>query len=238
MSPELQQRVWQTWAAHFGLERFDQPGTTLVPRDYLTPKSWLSLWPVGARTVIEVAPDLLPDVQRIVDAHPASHRLTVADFERAWGSLETSGMGLFALDATTFRPLDPAPPFTARQLVPADAAAFDAFYATGSDHDRAQADMAIDNDVVFGVLDGERVVAAASTYEWAGFVDIGVMTDPAYRRRGLAAAVVAALCAHHLASGDPRVMIYRHDVVNEASKRVAERLGLALYAVIPDFRRA
>jgi predicted GNAT family acetyltransferase len=66
-------------------------------------------------------------------------------------------------------------------------------------------------------------------------VDIGVLTDLDYRRRGLGKAVVSAICAHY--TGDPRVLCYRHDLRNVASQGVADSLGFVHYATVEGVRR-
>jgi RimJ/RimL family protein N-acetyltransferase len=240
MAPDLNHCIRQTWCTTFGLAESEvmQPGTTLIPRDTMRIDSWLSLWPVGERVVIESPPAYSGPLHTLISRFPPDHRLALDDVRRAWDEieLETNSMGLYTLDPAAFAPLVPPAPITIRPLTGSDRAAFDAFQAQFSAQERREADIGLDNDVIYGALDGDRIVAAASTYEWRGFVDIGVMTDPAYRRRGLAAAVVSVLSQHYIDSGDPRVVIYRHDAVNTPSQGVAEKLGMILYAVIDDFR--
>ncbi|MCU9955114.1 GNAT family N-acetyltransferase [Burkholderia sp. BKH01] len=76
------------------------------------------------------------------------------------------------------------------------------------------------------VVDGEVVsVAFAARLSDAG-AELGLATAPAFRGRGLAAAVTAAWS--RLPSLRTRTLFYSIDGDNHASQRVASRLGLAL----------
>jgi hypothetical protein len=76
-------------------------------------------------------------------------------------------------------------------------------------------------------LDGRLVSVACSFLQAHGYEDIGVVTERAYRGRGLAAACSAALCADVLARG--RTPSWTTSTDNGASMRVAERLGFAFH---------
>jgi len=62
-------------------------------------------------------------------------------------------------------------------------------------------------------------------YEWHGFSDIGVITDPDYRRQGLGKAAVSGLCEALLQAGHERLILYRHEMENRGSQGVAESLN-------------
>lgn len=77
----------------------------------------------------------------------------------------------------------------------------------------------------FGALDGERLVCAATSYARSSTsVEVAIATRPAYRGRGLATAVAAALLHHCLAVG----LVPRWSASNPVSKRLALRLGFRL----------
>lgn len=238
MKANLHQRITETWVQHFGLtlDAISGPGTTLIEQAERTAQSFVTPWPVGAHVVINAAPAQMDDLRGLVAEKPADHCVTVGDLLTLWPDAKSGSMKMYALDREAFVPVVPGEPFTVRALSNADEAAFDAFIARCPEDDAEEADVGIMQEAVFGVLDGERIVAAASIYEWYGFVDIGVLTDPAYRQRGLGTAVVAAMCAALL--DDPRVVVYRHDVKNNGSQRVAESIGALVYfAEVGSVRR-
>ncbi|WP_239511383.1 GNAT family N-acetyltransferase [Burkholderia sp. JP2-270] len=77
-----------------------------------------------------------------------------------------------------------------------------------------------------GLVDGEVVpVAFAARLSDVG-AELGRATAPAFRGRGLTAAVTAAWS--RLPSLRSRTLSYSTDSDNRASQRVASRLGLAL----------
>ncbi|MBN2304513.1 MAG: GNAT family N-acetyltransferase, partial [Anaerolineae bacterium] len=121
--------------------------------------------------------------------------------------------------------------YTVRALTPADQVAFDVFQDHCTPDERAESDISIEQAGAFGVLDGDRIVAGASTYLWRGFVDVGVLTDPAYRHQGLGAAVVSAVCAHIIQTG-AGIMVYRHVSTNRGSQGVAEKVGFSRFMMV------
>ncbi len=234
MTTTLLSQINTVWAAHFhlSLEVSQQAGTTLIIKDKRTRESWLTLWQVGQRIVIEIAPDLLAEVQQIIDALPTNPCLSAKDFDAVWGieTLDHSEMKMYVLEAAKFTPFTPAPHYLVRQLTPDDQPAFDDFLARCSEDDKDEGDVSIDHEIAFGIFDQQRIVAAASIFEWRGFIDIGVLTDPDYRKQGLGKAAVGRVCAHFLSG--PRLIHYRHDVVNLGSQGIAEGLGFTYYATI------
>ena len=237
MKPELLARVNHTWAEHFHLppECISQPGTSL----YMNPK-WsangpVELWPVGKHVVVEFAPEREAELREIMAPFPANHCLTMDDLKLIWGEVRTERMPLYALDADLFRPFAVPAPYTLRQLTPHDQPVFDVFLAQCSEDEREEGEVAIEHDIAFGIFDGERIVTASSVYVWRGFIDIGILTDPAYRGKGLGKAGVSICCEYYL-PGD--LMIgYRHDIKNLGSKGIASGLGFSYYgtadAVVP-----
>jgi predicted GNAT family acetyltransferase len=93
------------------------------------------------------------------------------------------------------------------------------------------ADVEVDHEVAFGCFadeaEGAPLVAAATGYRLTGFMDIGVLTHPDFRRRGLGKAAVSALCAWGIAHNV--IMQYRCDVDNVASHNIAQGLNFTLY---------
>jgi RimJ/RimL family protein N-acetyltransferase len=229
MSPELTARVSQTWCDDFKLsiEIASTPGTTLYKTENRNEDSFIIFWPVGQHLVLEFAPAAEDAVKQLMEQFPEDHVVTIDDFKRAWGDVETSGMPMYAMDAAEFRPFYVSPPYTVRQLTPDDQPAFDAFLAQCSEEDKDEGDVAIDHMIAFGVFDGERIAAAGSVFIWRGFIDIGILTDPAYRKKGFGKALVSTCVAHYLNGG--KVVGYRHDVNNIGSRGIAEGLNFTYY---------
>ena len=83
----------------------------------------------------------------------------------------------------------------------------------------------LDKGIGFCLLHGGEVVSHCSAdCAASGQVDVGVYTHPAHRRKGLAAAVVAATVEHCLSHGSRQVG-WHCNAENVASWKTAERVG-------------
>lgn len=225
MSPEFLARVNRIWATHFTLPENLPAGTTLRLDEE---SNAITFWPVGAHVVVEIAPAYYAQVEAILKNFPPHHRLTCQDLP--WQGYDAAK--LYLVEPDSFSPALPPAPYTVRQLTPDDQTAFDLFLAQCSESECAEGDVSIDHLSAFGVLEGTRIVAAASTFEWCGFLDLGVLTDPQYRGKGLGKAAVDACARHHL-SGE-FIMIYRHSTKNLGSQGIAQGLHFAYYGLIED----
>ena len=131
-------------------------------------------------------------------------------------------------DHLFYFPVDqrPAPGSASRRLGPEDAALFDAFTAAAPDDDLDEAFVELDHWLVVGTLVDGRLASAASMYPWreSRLADLGVITLPEFRGRGLARATVRAIAAHALELGfEPQ---YRCQLDNAASIALAASAGL------------
>ncbi|WP_299301537.1 GNAT family N-acetyltransferase [uncultured Brachybacterium sp.] len=118
-----------------------------------------------------------------------------------------------------------------RQLTEADAAVFAEFTAQAPEGDLDEAFVELDHWLVVGTFCGERLVSAASMYPWGEtlLADLGVITLPEFRGRGLGRATVRAISAAALARGyEPQ---YRCQLENTASAALARAAGFALFGV-------
>ncbi len=116
-----------------------------------------------------------------------------------------------------------------RQLKADDAAAFEEFTAAAPDDDLDEAFVELDHWLVFGSFVADTLVSAASMYPWNGtqLADLGVITLPEFRGRGLGRATVRAMSATALARGyEPQ---YRCQLDNSASIALARAAGFTLF---------
>jgi GNAT superfamily N-acetyltransferase len=136
------------------------------------------------------------------------------------------------------------PASDARLLGPADAPALDALHPGSAwIHDTwgGAAGLAAARTARAVVVGGRAVSVAVPFYVGTRYEDIGVVTDPAFRRRGLSTACAAAVVADIRTRG--RIPTWTTSVPTAASRGVAARLGFepagegVLYAVraaVPD----
>ena len=82
----------------------------------------------------------------------------------------------------------------------------------------------MEDDIAVGCFDGEKLISVASYWFWGDFLaDIGILTAPAYRGKGIGRAVVGYLCKIGIEMG--RINVYRHSNVNRASDKLSSALG-------------
>lgn len=118
---------------------------------------------------------------------------------------------------------------TIRMLTPADAEAFAEFEAANSAEDLDEAYVELDQWVVMGAIEGDRILGAAAMYPWRGstLADIGVIVRPDARGAGIARALVRAISREaYRRDHEPQ---YRCDVVNVASQALAKSSGFTLF---------
>ena len=92
--------------------------------------------------------------------------------------------------------------------------------------DDAEIDLDDLDELIFGVVLDGVLAAYASERPWdtdPDFADIGVATHPEHRRKGLGAAVVAAVTARVAETG--RFPMYRCNATNAPSRALADRVG-------------
>ena len=98
------------------------------------------------------------------------------------------------------------------------------------DLDEVELDLDELDPFIVALFDGDTMVAYGSgrpDSRAAVFDDIGVLTHPDHRRRGLGVRVVAEFVKRRRASDPTRRMLYRCNTDNVASNAVAESLGFS-----------
>lgn len=146
--------------------------------------------------------------------------------------IEASGIVLNDPDHLFYLPVEEhanvastVPGTNTRRLSGADAEVFAALAAAAPEDDLDEAFVEIDHWLVFGTFIDGRLAAAASMYPWSGtrLADLGVLTLPEFRGRGLARATVLAMAADALERGyEPQ---YRCQLDNAPSVALALASG-------------
>lgn len=191
--------LYQNWTGYFGCwaEIAQQKGTTLLPESKYDGDKIIALWYIGKHTFVQLDPAYFPQLEKLMKELPADTSLSGNYIETVWGkeviSARDTGLlhYLFPQDLPNHLP---AEPFSLRQLSAADADAMSALHAANTPEDVDEGYVEVNHQVAFGCFLGEQLVAAASGYERTGFLDIGVLTHPEFRKKGLGKAAVGALC--------------------------------------------
>lgn len=180
-------------------------------------KLWLSLHPqLGVE--YGITPDVSPE-------EVAALRRSLAD--RWHGADQFFYFNQAALTALQNQHI----PSHIRRLSNKDGDVFDVFCQAANEADLEGASVELDHWLVYGLFEGEQLVAAASMYPWdeAGqpIADLGVLTLSEHRGKGHARELVTAICQRAWAEGyQPQ---YRCQLDNTASLALAKSLKLIPY---------
>ncbi len=228
----FQHEILRNWATHFGCSpaTVQQAGITLLPADKYAGQRLIALWHIGAHTFVEHDPAYTQVLERVVAGLPAGAALTGDTLKQSWGAdmIAAHDLGLaHYLYPPDLPPYTPPAPFVLRRLTPTDAAAMAALHAANSPEDVDEGYVEVSHEIAFGCFAGDQLVAAASGYRRTGFMDIGVLTHPEFRRQGLGKATVGALCAWSSQQG--LIAQYRCNTTNVSSQGVALALNFRLF---------
>lgn len=206
------------------LERADRPGTTFLVDPERKPDGWQALWSIGRHCFVKAEAGALAMLRELAGEEET---LDAAHVRARLGGrvLDLSTSPHHACDPARFRRQSPPVGCSARELGPADTAAFAMFRSRCPDAELREADVALEHDRAFGIFADGRLLAVASTYRLYGLVDIGVITAPDVRGRGLGRAVVSALTGFHLKHEPGAILLYRHETENAGSAALVRALG-------------
>lgn len=204
-------------------------GTTIVADPDRKGTGRVSWFPIGPHAVLWVDPGLADELHAAVDPYATLDAAGIDDLAGSAGA-ELLWIALEHLLPDGVSPVVPTVEGLVR-LDPGDDATVGlvaGLLAACNEDDRDEADFditALDRFLVGIVADGELVALAGGRDDEIrpGFLDIGVLSHPLVRRRGLGRATVAAVCADVVAAGGRP--LYRCDLANEGSWRLARSLG-------------
>jgi GNAT superfamily N-acetyltransferase len=226
------QTIYQNWANHFGcsLATFHQSGTTILPVEKYAGEKIIVLWHIGNHSFAQLDPGFARQVERLLGRLAEASAISGGDLQRAWGARAISSHDIFLVYYLYPQDLPgyalPAP-FVLRQLTEADGGLMQALHNANSPEDVDEGYVEVSHQIIYGCFAGEQLVAAASGYERAGFMDIGVLTHPGFRRKGLGKAVVGAICDWSSVNG--YIAQYRFNEQNKGSRGIADGLNFRSY---------
>jgi GNAT superfamily N-acetyltransferase len=224
--------IYQNWTSRFGcsVETTQQNGTTLLPESKYDGDKIVALWHIGKHTFVQLDPACQPQLDALLKKLPANISLTSDQIQQAWGeeAILSRDIGLtYYLFPPDLPDYAPPHPLTLRQLSEADAIAMSALHTANTPADVDEGYVEVTHQAAFGCFLGAQLVSAASGYERTGFLDIGVLTHPDFRKKGLGKAVVGALCdwstQHNI------IAQYRHNIINLGSQNIAKSLNFQMY---------
>lgn len=215
-------------------------GTTVVASASRAGSKNAVAYPLGDRTVIWCSHDLAPQLAPLGTPTPIENDEFVSRATDLGWSI--GGRGSFrilsgeprlpAVDASQSALLDRAD--AAHRALIAD------FVESCPENDLNETEVTLDSldPTIVAILDSDGAIAAyACARPWdidPEFDDIGILTRPDCRGRGLGGAAVAALARQQRAGG--RVQLYNCNADNIGSNRLAESVGFDLVQTVASVR--
>ena len=93
--------------------------------------------------------------------------------------------------------------------------------------------VSLDDPVIYGCIVDNKLVAVSSLWNWGEKLsDIGILVHPSYRRQGYAKGVCQSLL-----SNTDRLFIWRCDVLNEGSYKLAKIIGFIEVGEIEELHK-
>lgn len=235
---QFENQLYETWGQHYSLptERFLKSGTHLIKWESLKNTQYIVQETIGKLSILRCDAVLLDSLQVLCHTLGEQTAMTYEDCLSAWDAqkLEHDSRGDYCyLYADDFSPCQ-LDDFLLRKLSLDDTPALDLMKSACSEDDIDEGEVNTDDELVFGIFDGDKLVACASMYDWHGFADIGVLVHPDYRGRKLGKAAVSTVCDQLLTS--ERLISYRYDILNTHSKRIAHSLGFTHYFTAESFK--
>lgn len=221
-------RVMANWAHYFAVEAalFEQPGTTFLPSKVQSSQPTMYLYQINKRTVIEYHKVSASQLQQLATQSLLNFDEIANFFGQGSVALDYTDH-IFYLDKRHFTPCHVNKVCYTRMLTQSDAPALDELHGACPWSEVDNAYVEIDQDAVSGAFVADKLVAAASAYELDGFLDLGVLTHPSHRGKGLGKAAISALCSS-LIDRDKLFQYRCHDSLH-SSIGIAHSIGFTKY---------
>lgn len=229
---KFEKTIINNWAAHFNCTPtyIKKKGTSLQPDEKYTGKHTVVLWRIEQHTFALYDPELSDMMNEVTARHPADSTISGDNIIQMVGidGIESHDIGLIHyLYPPDFPSYYPPQGYPVRKLSMIDIDQLSELHSNCTPEEVEDGYVEIDHEIAFGCFRNGELVAAASGYRMAGFMDIGVLTHLKFRRLGLGKAVVAALCNWSLKNAV--IAQYRCNSDNAGSRGVAEALNFRLY---------
>jgi GNAT superfamily N-acetyltransferase len=223
--------VFRNWAERFGCsaEELHTVGTEVLPEEQFAGSNVIHIWTIGQRAFARHDPALthLVDTARTRASGPVAltvaHLIPVLDTYRVKKIEDSVLTYLYPPD------LQPTPPpnsFDLRSLTLDDADALATMQQACHPDEVDEGEVSVEDEIGFGLFLDTTLATVATGFRLTGFMDIGVLTHPNFRRRGLGKAAVTALCRWCI--DHDTIAQYRCRVDNTGSRNIAARLGFNL----------
>ncbi|MFX0117255.1 MAG: GNAT family N-acetyltransferase [Candidatus Hodarchaeota archaeon] len=227
------ERIRKGWAEYFNCSPsdLDSPGTRIIPSRDFADSRMAIIWHIGKMAFVQIDPDFSESFSEFIEEIQDSMSISAADVCSSfcnWQITLDHTDYIYYLSPNEFVPFTPEREYIVRQLSMKDKNLLDTLHSACPFDEVDNAYVHIDHELAFGAFFEQTLVAAASVYDWRGITgDVGVLTHPGFRRKGLGKSVVSAICEREIAND--RIVQYRAHVELISSWKIPEALGFKRY---------
>jgi GNAT superfamily N-acetyltransferase len=238
MNKTFEQTIYHKWTNSFGCstEIAYRNGTTIVPESKYEDKKVIVLEHIGKHTFAQIDPFYFQTLNNFLQTLPAETSINGTHIQTVWDekAIQSHDHGLtYYLHSSDLPPHLPSNSFSVRKLELEDGDQMSGLHQACTAEEVDEGYVEVTHQIAFGCFHEGELVAASSGYERTGFLDIGVITHPNFRKKGLGRAVVGALCVWAIEKHI--IAQYRHDALNLNSQRIAESLNFKPYFTTEAF---
>ncbi len=228
----FKEMIINNWASRFQctVRTIQQSGTTLLPDKKYSNQNMIILWHIGEHTFALFDPSCTALLNGVIVGLPINTSLSGDHLQRTLNvsSIVSCDVGaIHYLHPSDLPKFAPSHSFSLRQLELSDQEHLSALQNNCTSEEVDDGYVEIDHEKVFGCFYDNELVAAASGYHFAGFMDIGVLTHTKFRKLGLGKAVVGAVCEWAISQNI--IAQYRCNTHNMGSLGVARSLKFQHY---------
>lgn len=205
----------------------EQSGTIILPCKQPQDYSRIVITRISKQAIVQVPAELVEpatdrlDTAQIVTADHIKATFTDEELEIGWRDF----IWYFSANADL-----PQPDDRVRLLSSGERLNLDELLSACSERDRELGNVSIEQEFPLGLFENNNLLAvAAFIFDSDAIADVGVITHPHHRGKGLGKSIVLELVRHGIEHG--RIVQYSTQEQNIGSKRLAESIGFWLYAV-------
>lgn len=225
--------LYKHLAEHFALPLayLEHVGTHILEDSSRETDASQVIWTLVESVIIRTHPSYVAQFETLIQENQP---LSVSEIAQNLTVKVLEQDNFYTVTSEDFKPV--GCDYVIRTLNENDKSAFDAFQAQCSERDKEYGEVSLGDEVIIGAFDGEGIIAVASSYEWHGFVDFGVLTDPHYRGQGVGKAVSSSVTQYYLDKDEQRPLLWRHETSNLGSGKIAKSLGWQHFATLDYIR--
>ncbi|UYP47083.1 hypothetical protein NEF87_003368 [Candidatus Lokiarchaeum ossiferum] len=229
---EFFRKLAKSWAKFFSipLENFLDPEISIIEEPDLKKTNAFNFWTFDKKRIIQVAPSFYKKILKMNDNNPLEQSISMEDFI---SKMESEGFQkddliyIYHLKPGELKRKPLFDEYTFRFLKLKDQFILKRLQFACSKFEVKNSWVKITHPEVLGCFHGKKLVAVSSMVNFGDAKDIGVLTHPKFRRKGLGRLLISELCKKALRKNE--LLLYRCHDGNLGSISVARSLGFTKF---------